>query len=176
MPGKIQTQEEALAASIEMEKKGQDFYKKTAVKASTKLTRDLFEFLAREELKHIEAIKTFYHAGLSGGKREFDDVVSGVDPAKARKAIGKLFEGLDKKAPVDKSDLETYKFARDFELNSEKFYREAALKAIDAEVKKLFEFLAEEEKRHFKMLDDSMAYLENPQEYFHRLEGWHVEG
>ncbi|MBD3233856.1 MAG: hypothetical protein GF315_09050 [candidate division Zixibacteria bacterium] len=176
MTENIQNQKEALAASIEMENKGRDFYLKTAEKANDKLTKDVFNFLANEELKHIEAIKQFYDAEISGSKTDFEKVVGNVDSEKARQAIGKLFRGLDKKAPVDKGDLDAYQFARDFELNGEKFYRQAAEKSTGPNVKKLFEFLVEEEQRHFQMIDDSMAYLENPEEYFHRLEGWHVEG
>jgi rubrerythrin len=176
MEGKFTTQKEALSMAIDMEKEGQSFYLKTAKKATDKMTRQVFEFLAGEELKHIEAIKTFYDAEIAGKKSDFDKILGNHTPEIARRAIYNLFQGLEQKAPVDKPDLDAYDFARNFEKKGESFYREAAAKATDPDVKKLFEFLVEEERRHFQMIDDSMAFLENPEEWFHRQEKWHVEG
>jgi rubrerythrin len=176
MADQIKNQKEALAAATEMEKQGQTFYNKTAEKTKDKMTRDVFTFLSNEELKHIDSIKKFYAAEMAGEDIDFNSIINDVKNVNAKKAIYKLFSGLDKKAPVDKSDMEAYKFARDFEKKGEKFYREAVEKATDPEVKKLFSFLVEEELRHFQMIDDSIAYLEDPAEWFHRQEKWHVEG
>jgi rubrerythrin len=176
MADQIKNQKEALAASIEMEKQGQAFYLKTAEKAKDKMTKDVFTFLSNEELKHIDSIKRFYEAEIAGKAVKFDSIINDTKNDSAKKAIGNLFSGLDKKVQVDKSDMEAYKFARDFEKNGEKFYRQAVAKANDPQVKKLFEFLIEEEVRHFQMIDDSIAFLEDPAEWFHRQEKWHVEG
>jgi len=172
----MENQKEALAAAIEMENQGRDFYNSTAEKTANEMTRSVFRFLADEETKHIEAIRSFYSAEMAGEETDFDSVIREADPARARKAISKLFSGLERKAPTDKADIDAYKFARDFEKNGEKFYRQALTKATDPETKKLFQFLIEEEQRHFQMVDDSLAFLENPSEWFHRLEKWHVEG
>ena len=176
MDSKFTDQKEALAMAIEMEEKGHDFYQKTAAKAADNLTRGVFEFLAGEELKHIESIKVFYEAEMTGKTVDYDKVIKDSSSETAKNAIIKLFAGLEKKAPTDKPDLEAYKFARDFEKNGEKFYQEAAAKASDPQVKKLFSFLVEEEGRHWQMIDDSIAFLEDPGEWFHRMEKWHVEG
>lgn len=176
MEGNFKNQKEALAMAIDMEKEGRGFYLKTADKTRDKMTRDVFTFLAGEELKHIEAIQTFYDAEIAGKKTDFDRVLAGRTPESVKKAIATLFRGLGKKVSVDKKDLDAYSFARDFEKKGEKFYREAAVKAADKNIKKLFEFLVEEEGRHFQMIDDSMAFLENPEEWFHRQEKWHLEG
>ena len=172
----FKNQKEALSMAIDMEKEGRSFYLKTAERATDSMTKQVFEFLANEESKHIEAIKGFYEAEIAGRQTDFDSMLGDYTPDKAKKAIGRLFKGLGDKAPVDKPDLDAYSFARDFEKNGEKFYREAAAKAADENIKKLFEFLVEEEIRHFQMIDDSMAFLENPEEWFHRQEKWHVEG
>lgn len=176
MEAKFTNQKEALSMAIEMEKEGRSFYLKTVDKATDQMTKEVFEFLAGEELKHIEAIKTFYDDEIAGQKTDFEKVLPDNTPEVARKAIYNLFKGLEQKVPTDKPDLEAYDFARNFEKKGEKFYRQAAEKSEDADVKKLFEFLVEEEMRHFQMIDDSMAFLENPEEWFHRQEKWHVEG
>jgi rubrerythrin len=176
MEGKFTNQKEALAMAIDMEKEGHSFYIKTAEKATDKMTKQVFDFLANEELKHIESIKTFYDAEIAGKKTDFDKLLGGRTPEIAKQAIFNLFKNLEKIVPADKPDMDAYSFARDFEKKGEHFYREAAEKASDADIIKLFQFLVEEEQRHFQMIDDSMAFLENPQEWFHRQEKWHVEG
>lgn len=176
MEGDLKTQKGALAAAVEMEQKGREFYTESAKRSDNQHVTDIFTFLAGEELKHIEAIKEFYNNELSGGKSDFDSIVTRVDPKRAIASVWKLFESFQKDVPVDKSDLDALGFARDFERKGEEFYRLAALNSRDEQVKKLFSFLVEEEQRHFKMVDDSMAYLENPEEWFHRRERWHVEG
>jgi rubrerythrin len=176
MSDQVRNQKEALAAAIEMEKKGQTFYRATADKTKNQMTRDVFTFLSEEELKHIDAIKKFYQAELAGEDIDFDSIINDPKNVNAKKSINMLFKGLDQKAPKDKSDMEAYKFARDFEKNGENFYRQALTKTTDPEAKKLFAFLIEEEKRHFQMIDDSIAFLEDPAEWFHRQEKWHVEG
>ncbi len=125
MESNFKDQKEALQMAIEMEKEGQSFYKKTAQKASDKMTRQVFDFLANEELKHIEAIKTFYDAEIAGKTTDFEKILAGQTPEKARQAIMNLFKGLGDKAPVDKPDLDAYNFARDFEKNGENFYRKS---------------------------------------------------
>jgi len=170
------TEKEALAASIEMEKKGHDFYVKSAARSSNPHAADIFNFLAREELRHIEAIKSFYDSELSRGKSDFDTIVESADPVMARTAIASLFDGFDENASANKSDLDALGFARNFERKGVEFYRAASARSETSRVKKLFDFLADEEERHFKMVDDSMVYFENPEEWFHRREGWHVEG
>jgi len=141
MAGTFTNQKEALAMAIEMEEEGHDFYVKTAKKAIDDMTKDVFNFLANEEKKHIESIKAFYNAEVNGQKTDTDKIIGKDTPLKAKRAILKLFRGLEEKAPVDKPDMEAYNFARDFE-----------------------------------MIDDSMAFMENPEEWFHRQEKWHVEG
>lgn len=46
---------EIAKAAVEIERKGQDFYRRVAAKAKTDKNRELFEYLAEEETKH-EAI------------------------------------------------------------------------------------------------------------------------
>lgn len=176
MESVFKNEKEALSMAIDMEKEGRAFYLKTAEKATDNMTKEVFEFLAKEELKHIEAIKIFYDNILAGSQSDYHKIVGGDTPEVAKKAIYNLFKGLEDKVPTDKPDLEAFRFARDFEKKGERFYREAAAKAEDSNVKLLFNFLVEEEMRHFEMIDDSMAFLENPDEWFHRQEKWHVEG
>jgi len=75
MEGNFKNQKEALAMAIDMEKEGRSFYLKTAEKATDKMTKDVFTFLASEELKHIDAIKVFYDGEIAGKPTDFDKML-----------------------------------------------------------------------------------------------------
>ena len=169
-------EKEALSAAIEMEKKGYEFFKKSADEAGAKMAKEVFDFLATEELNHIKAIEKFNSEFLSGGTGDVDSAIEGMKAGRASEAIGKLFASLADSTPVTGSELDVYKFAMDFERKGEQFYKNAAETAVDPNAKKLFKFLVGEEKKHFKIVEACLAYFDNPEEFFQQREGWHLEG
>jgi rubrerythrin len=170
------SEKEALAAAVEMEKKGYDFFKKTSSEASDDLAREVFDFLAAEELNHIRAIEKFSEEYLSGKSADGDKVIEDLKAGRPKAAIEQLFKGLSKSAPVEGADLDAYRFAMDFERKGQEFYRKAEASAQDPNARKLYAFLVGEEGKHFKIVESCLLYFDNPEEFFHRREGWHVEG
>lgn len=166
----------ALAAAIEMEKKGYEFFKRSAGNASDSMASEVFDFLAAEELNHIKAIEGFNARYLAGESADADLTIEALKAGKPKKAIEKLFEGLSKKTPIEGSDLEVYKFAMDFERMGETFYKKAEAQASDPNSRKLYGFLVGEERKHFKIVEACLSYFDNPEEFFHQREGWHLEG
>lgn len=176
MANKKLDDKEALAAAIEMEEKGIKFFKESAQKSKDNMAKEVFEFLAGEEVKHIDAIRAFNKNYLAGKKSNMEKLIEGMKASKGPSPIDILFKGLDKKAPTSGSDLEVYRFAQDFERRGEQFYRKAESEAKDPNAKKLYGFLIGEEKKHFKIVESCLLYFENPEEFFHQREKWHVEG
>lgn len=167
---------EALVAAIEMEEKGYTFFKNTAVKAENSFAKEVFDFLAGEELRHIEAIKRFQEDYLKGKSDNAESLIEGIKSGKGVAALEQLFAQLVKSTPLAGSDLDAYKFAMDFELKGEAFYKKAEAGAKDPNAKKLYGFLVGEERKHFKIVESCLAYFENPSEFFHQREKWHLEG
>jgi rubrerythrin len=56
---------------------------------------------------------------------------------------------------------EIYEFAKQIEVNGEKFYNMMAIKFDNPEIKELFEFLAKEEVNHKKIFTNMLSKLEN---------------
>jgi len=168
-------EKEALSAAIEMEKKGYDFFQKTADKTGKSPAGEVFDFLAAEELNHIKAIESFNREYLAGGKVSAERTIEALKAGKPKKAIEQLFKDLTESTPVGGGDLDAYKFAMDFERKGEAFYRKAEASASDPNAKKLFGFLVGEERKHFKIVEACLAYFDNPEEFFHQREGWHLE-
>ncbi len=57
-----------LAAALEKEEKGREFYRDAAAKCSNDLAKEIFRILTSEEGVHITRIKQIYTA-LEGGKK-----------------------------------------------------------------------------------------------------------
>lgn len=169
-------EKDALSAAIEMEKKGYDFFTESATDAKDSLAKEVFEFLAAEELNHIRAIEKFNQEYLSGRSADADKVIESLKADRPRAAIERLFKELTKSTPVEGGDLDVYQFAMDFERKGQEFYREAEAAATDPDAKKLYGFLVGEERKHFKIVESCLLYFDNPEEFFHRREGWHLEG
>lgn len=167
---------EALAASIEMEKKGHNFFSETARKADEELAKEVFTFLAAEELNHIKAIEKFNDDYLSGGKIDVENLINDLKLGRPRQSIDELFKNLSGTVPLEGTNLDAYKFAMDFERKGREFYKKAEAETSDSEAKRLFGFLVGEEQKHFKIVESCLLYFDNPEEFFHQREGWHVEG
>jgi rubrerythrin len=167
---------EALNAAIEMEERGYSLYKESSRKAKDNFAREVFAFLAAEELNHINAIRKFHGNFVAGELNSTDDLIKELKDGKPKTSIDDLFAQLKNKIPVGGSDLDVYNFAMDFERKGEAFYKKAEAEAADKGAKKLFGFLVGEERNHFKIVESCLAYFENPAEFFHNREKWHMEG
>ncbi len=164
----------ALDAAIEMEEKGYAFFKDSASKAADSFAKEVFDFLAGEELKHIEAIKIFYGGYIQGNTIMTDSLIEGMKSSLSA-ALDQLYKHLGEKVPVAGSELDVYNFAMDFERKGEAFYKKAEAEAVDPNARKLYGFLIGEERRHFKIVESCLSYFENPAEFFHQREKWHME-
>ena len=170
------TEEKALSAAIEMEEKGFSFFKDTAARAEDKFAKEVFEFLAGEELNHIKAIERFHDEYIKGNSSDPAGLIRGMANTAAREAITLLFQQLSANPPIEGTDLEVYQFAMDFERKGENFYKKCESEATDSNAKKLYSFLVQEERRHFKIVESCLSYFDNPAEFFHQREKWHLEG
>jgi rubrerythrin len=74
-----------------------------------------------------------------------------------------------------KGDFAAYKFAISLEAKSYDFYKKQAEAAKEKKAKEFFRFLMKEEATHKKILEESMDFLKNPEDYFLKKEGWHFD-
>ena len=73
------------------------------------------------------------------------------------------------------SELELYKKARDIEKDSRNFYLEKTKEVEDANQKQIFKKLADEEKKHFILLDSICDFVGRPQTYLENAEFSHFD-
>lgn len=162
-------------AAIANELEGHKILHRGKEAADNPLAKATFEFLAGEEIKHIEIIKNFAREMAGGGHGQQLDMKR-TTLAEAGAAIKGIFERFGQQfeeagtAPDQRMDV--YETAMDMERRGYEFYSTAAGKVTDPKAKAMFEFLAAEEQRHFQMIQDTHDFLEQPDALLAMEERW----
>ncbi|NQT29530.1 MAG: ferritin family protein [Candidatus Saganbacteria bacterium] len=167
-------------AAIELEKKGYDFYTQTAAKTTNPLAISTLTGLAERELEHLEKIKEFYE-NLTGVQKLPSDWLKGVEVPPSKKELlkgitQKLKESLEMKFESERDINEAYKIAEGLERDSYNLYDKISKNSSDEIAKKFFAALAQEEKEHYDILEDTLQYLNRPGDWFREQERWILEG
>jgi rubrerythrin len=169
---------EALKLALKTEQDGRTMYLNATSRISNPLAKSTLSTLADEELVHIQLIEDFYNDLKSGGP--------GVLSAQLKKAVNydlrrkTIFEAargrMEKTIEADPDVFEAYKAAIKFEEDGAKMYNELAGKTGNDTARQMYVFLNEQENDHYRILAETLHYLENPNEWFIEQEKPHFEG
>lgn len=164
-----------VATAITNEIEGHKILQQSKEASRTPLARATFEFLANEELRHIELIKEFAES-LAEGKQWNPASLKETSLAEAGEGVRGIFARFatqfEEVRTSDDERLEVYKVAMDMERRGHDFYKGAAEMVSDTDAKALFRFLAGEERRHFQMIQDTHDFLEQPDALLAMEERW----
>ena len=164
--------EQVLEMALQNELRAKEILEGAKENVENPLAKATFDFLANEELKHIAIIKQFA-AGVSG-EQELD--MAELTTLEAKQQIRSIFErfrvAFEEVSATDQPRLETYRVAMDMERAGHDFYRRAAQQASDAKARRLYEFLAGEEIRHFELIQDTHDFLQQPDALLAVEERW----
>jgi len=166
--------------AIELEKKGYEFYAQSAKKTKNQLAASVLASLAERENLHIERITEFYQ-NLTGEKQLPGDWLSRVEVAPSRADLLKpilmrLKNELDRKAEANGDVNAVYSVAEGLERDSYTLYEKLAAENSDKLPNKFYSALAQEEREHYSILDETLLYLNDPGEWYRLKERWIVEG
>ena len=166
---------EALKFAIQMELDGKDFYQKSEKSSSTKLGKDLFQWLAGEEDKHRQRFEHIYEAIKKS--ETWPDVE--IQPAKSDK-LKTIFSSA-KATGIPQTDEQSAELkaigkAMEMENKSQEFYKEQGAGATYSPVRKFFDALAAEEHGHYLALVDYREYLVDPAGWFRKAEHHSLDG
>jgi rubrerythrin len=164
---------EALAQAYMMEMKGKEFYEEALKRVKDAFAKEALKFLISEEERHLDKINRFN--GYLFGREEFDleAECSVATTKRARVAIGQ-FVGQKLKKQLDQAgtDIEIYEAALNFEKDGYEYYSKLAEKEVDPRLRRFFEFLENEEIKHFELIQETIRYLKDPDYYFEEMGGW----
>lgn len=168
---------ESLKLTIKTEEDGRAMYLEAASKVSNPLAVSTFNQLAKEELLHITIIKEFYNDLTTGGKGEISDRMEEAMNYNLR--MKTIFEAaknrMDETVSTDPDVFQAYKTALKFEEDGAKMYEKLAEKTDNPLAKKLYNFMNIQENEHYRLLAETLNYLENPHQWFIEQEKPHFE-
>ena len=151
----------------EKERYAEEFYRDRAAKSPDKGLAEIFLLLANEEEKHFDLIEKMQ----AEVPAELTETTVLSD---ATAIFEKIREGT-KKFSFDKSELELYKEAQKIEQNARDYYLDKADQVEVQAQKDIFIKLAEEEKKHYFLLDNIIDFVSRPQQWLENAEFHHME-
>jgi len=155
--------------AIDFERENQDFYKECAENTSHEDLKKVFLELAEEEKKHENIVRQLKE------NKEVDEVEAGILP-KAKEAFQKISENMPTgEGVMPDEQVDVYKKAVDLERKSYEFYIEKAEESDSDLVKKTFSRLAEEEKKHERIMDNITEMVDRPNTWLEDAEWNHLE-
>ena len=134
--------------AMQMEKDGENYYRRLAQGAGSKGVKTIFTMLADEEVRHFEILRQ--------AKAQVPQQIRESKILDDTKNIFIELQQSKEKWDLDAEQKELYKKARDIEEKSRKFYLEKS-QLVGEEQKQILLKLAEEERKHYVLLENLLT-------------------
>lgn len=157
---------DTLEYAMQMEKDGQEYYRQLAEQTDNKGLKNILGMLADEEARHYEVIRQM--PTETAGAGESTILVEAKNVFEELKESGEQFD-------FEASQKEVYRKAQDMEKRSRDFYIEKAGEATDEGQRQTLLGLAEEEKKHYFLLENIIEFVSRPESWLEDAEFYHLE-
>lgn len=148
--------------AMEKEKLSEDYYRQVSRKTDHKGLCHILTMLADEERKHYEVVRQM--------KENAPVTVPKTNIIGNARAIFQKMRESAESFVVGITELELYEKARDIEKESRQFYLKKADKVADSSHKEIFKKLANEEQKHFVLLESICDFVARPQWFLENAE------
>ena len=165
-----ETRKEVLESAVQLERDGRKMYLELAGKASNELASQMYVSLAEDEMKHIKWIGQV----VDGNSPEMTDV--GETYERLRGIFADAPQSFKDRATASEDDSDSLELALEMENKSAEAYEKWAQESEAAEVKALCERLAQFERGHRQILEDTLEYLNKTGDWFMEQERWIFDG
>ena len=153
--------------AMKMEKDGEAYYRELAHKNGNNVgISSILFMLAEEEVKHYDLLKEF----KDGSPKKIESHAL----QHIKNIFAKMRDRIEKHNAIE-SEVELYREAQELEKKSENFYLKCANETKDAQQKGIFGWLADEEKKHYNMLEALIEYVNRPEEWLENSEWHHLD-
>ncbi len=168
---------EILVGAMEIEKEGEKFYQEVAQKTKNPMGKEMFAFLAKEELKHLAVIKAAKEALEKGGKLSPRQKVDTKNLSKFKQGFfATAGKGAQEKLEAKADTVSAIKAALEFEKRGYEYYKQHRQKTEIGLVVQILSQLMEAEEEHYEILENTLTYLEQPRSWFDKKEGVRMDG
>lgn len=148
---------EVIMAAKDVERNGHRFYSTMAERASDPLLKELFTWLAQDEVEHLRRLNQlqadYQDGAFSDCEEEFLQYLSQFSATK----IFPDAERLEAILKTDKADIQALDMAIEAEEKFAEYFLKASELAQTEDGKEAFAWLADEEARHAKILKERRA-------------------
>ena len=154
------------AYAMQMEKDGEIYYRELSAKTENKGIKNILTMLADAEVIHYNIFQTMKRHGQSPA----------ID-SKSLEGIKNIFARLkeDGTSGVDSTQVALYRKAQDIEKKTRDFYLERAEESKDEIEKAIFQKVANEERKHYLILENIIDFVEKPDTWLENPEWYHLE-
>lgn len=148
--------------AMKMELDGKAFYLKGAAETTSPELKTIYETLADEEDRHFLIFKEMKGSDLGTAAKLLKQ------PSETVKVIKNIFQQFADDGVTNlggESELEVWTEALRLEEKAESMYREEASKEPDADRKRMWNLIADEEKNHVHMISNIISFMVDPSAY-----------
>ncbi len=156
--------------AMQMEQDGEKFYRDLAEKSDDKGLARILIMMAEDEVKHYNILKEMHEK--KEVQLEDTSVLANAKNIFAQMAERKEGEKMIRNAS---SQIELYQKAQEIEKKSEDFYREKAELVQNEKNKAIMLKIADEEKRHYFLLDNIVEFVSRPDTWLETAEWNNLE-
>lgn len=143
--------------AMKVEKEGEAYYREMAAAATNAGLKRIFTMLADEEVKHYNVFKNMM-------KKEDMDLDQ-LDLITDTQTIFQTLTEEKDNVTYNADQVQYYKDAIAREENSHNFYADKAAELDNEKQKKIFLHIAKEEIKHKQILEEIVAFLEEPADW-----------
>ena len=170
---------EILQQALQLESDTEVFYEEAAECAGNVLAEKTFRALAEQERQHATYFKTYYERMSETSQwPPMDSVVmSGMSTSEtARDIHQRVTAELGASCDVNEDLEQLYDRAMELERRSIELYQKQAKEAEDADRRKFFAWLTDQERGHLQILARTHEFLHDPASWYTEDEQWFVTG
>jgi len=153
--------------AMEKERYSEQFYRDLAGRTNYTGLRNILNMLADEEAKHYHVVEQM--------KAEAPLQVPQTPILRHAREVFKKMRGSSKKFDFNITEVDLYRKACDIEEESRKFYLDRAQEVENAHQKELFTKLAEEEYKHWLIMDNIRSFVARPETFLENAEFFHYD-
>jgi len=152
--------------AMQMEKDGEEFYRKLLAAVDDKSLKTILTMLADEEVKHYKALKK-----MQSEEAEMAETTILSDC----KNVFEKMKNSGESIQLETCQIKLYMEAQNIERKSRQFYQEKAEEVPEEYQRRLFLRLAEEERKHYVLLDNIIEFFRRPDTWLENAELSHLE-
>jgi len=157
-PADGETEMNVFEFAMKMEEDGKTYYEKLAQQTRLEGLRTIFTRLAEDEQKHYEIFQELKKSGSAPTMQESTILAEAKN----------VFEELPEEKETLKGcegDLSAYQYAMKIEADSYRFYEKAAIDEKNQATKNLLMKIADEEHKHYTILENIYHFINAPNQY-----------